>query len=35
MAQWMESAGFVEIESKLISLPMSAWSPGMGPLRRV
>ncbi|TQV94783.1 UMTA methyltransferase [Cordyceps javanica] len=25
MATWMESAGFVDIESKLITLPMSAW----------
>lgn len=28
MAVWMESAGFVDIESKLITLPMSAWSTG-------
>lgn len=25
MAGWMESAGFVDIESKLITLPMSDW----------
>lgn len=28
MAGWMENAGFVDIESKLITLPMSAWSTG-------
>ncbi|KAM3481830.1 hypothetical protein MY8738_004326 [Beauveria namnaoensis] len=25
MAGWMRSAGFIDIESKLITLPMSAW----------
>lgn len=35
MAGWMENAGFVDIESKLITLPMSAWSTGMKPERSV
>ncbi len=28
MAGGMENAGFVDIESKLITLPRSAWSTG-------
>ncbi|KFA65265.1 hypothetical protein S40285_01529 [Stachybotrys chlorohalonatus IBT 40285] len=26
LATWMRSAGFVEVESRLITLPMCAWS---------
>jgi hypothetical protein len=29
LAGWMRSAGFVEIESRLLTLPMCGWSSGM------
>lgn len=29
LANWMRRAGFTDIESRLITLPMSGWSSGM------
>jgi hypothetical protein len=35
LQNWMTQAGFVEVESRLLTLPLSGWSTGAGPRMRL